>query len=297
MENNDLYEQTVNARKAFWKKIGIVDPYVLSYFLNPALIGRCGWSFVRQAFVKVETPNTVILASDGLSNPFDALDEPNQGFSLECFIESDDPALRKSFADLTEAWQLQLLYNVVHHIAGHGGMKGVAGAAWSSFDGTVIHRCDRLFRDEEGRVGVLLGLDSIHIPPSIEGPASNIRLVSIKILTSRELQYVLRHGDAGRKTGPIVPRTRFRSFVHAQQKFSRIDVHRWAPWQGGGRQPAKEPTCRCVSARPLAEAIRGVFRWAFRGSNSTGEPGEDFSPRSVPSGEIWGFNDTPKGID
>jgi hypothetical protein len=199
MENNDLYEQTVNARKAFWKKIGTVDPYVLSYFLNPALIGSFGWSFVRQAFVKVETPNTVILASDGLSNPFDALDEPNQGFSLECFIESDDPALRKSFTDLTEVWQLQLLYNVVHHIAGHGGIKellerhGLLSMELSSID--VMEP----FRDEEGRVGVLLGLDSIHIPPSIEGPASNIRLVSIKILTSRELQYVLRHGDAGRK--------------------------------------------------------------------------------------------------
>jgi len=101
MEDNQLYEQTVNARNAFWKNIGTVDPHVLSYFLDPTLIGSLGWSFVRQAFVKIETPNTVILASDGLSNPFDALDEPNQGFSLECFIESDDPALRKSLADLT----------------------------------------------------------------------------------------------------------------------------------------------------------------------------------------------------
>ena len=197
-----------------------MDPYVLSYFLNPALIGRCGWSFVRQAFVKVETPNTVILASDGLSNPFDALDEPNQGFSLECFIESDDPALRKTLPISLRCGNFIVIQCGASH-RGSWGHKGVAGAAWSSSMELSSIDVMEPFRDEEG-VGVLLGLDSIHIPPSIEGPASNIRLVSIKILTSRELQYVLRHGDAGRKTGPIVPRTRFRSFVHAQQKFSRI---------------------------------------------------------------------------
>ena len=27
------------------------------------------------------------------------------------------------------------------------------------------------------------------------------------------------------------------------------------------------------------------------------EPGEAFSTSSIPPGEIWGFNDTPKGID
>ena len=155
-------------------------------------------------------------------------------------------------------WQLQLLYNVVHHIAGHGGIKellerhGLLSMELSSID--VMEP----FRDEEGRVGVLLGLDSIHIPPSIEGPASNIRLVSIKILTSRELQYVLRHGDAGRKNWPdcsankvpiICPRS-----TEIQSYKNVIDRRHG---QGGGRQPAKEPTCKCASARPLPEAIRG----------------------------------------
>ncbi|MRG28995.1 hypothetical protein [Laceyella tengchongensis] len=55
------------------------------------------------------------------------------------------------------------------------------------------------FSDEEGRVGVLLGLESEQIPTSIFGPASDIRLVSIKILTSQELQYILQNGAAGRK--------------------------------------------------------------------------------------------------
>jgi hypothetical protein len=154
---------------------------------------------MRQAFVKVETPNSVILASDGLSDPFDDMEEPNQGFGLECYLESDDPTLRKSIADLKQTWQFQLVYEVAQNFAHHGGVKelleqyGVLSMEFS------LINVPEPFRDEEGRVGVLLGLESNQIPTSIIGPASDIRLVSIKILTSQELQYISQHGAAGRK--------------------------------------------------------------------------------------------------
>ncbi|MFC7441553.1 hypothetical protein [Laceyella putida] len=198
-QNNDLFNQTIDARDGFWKKIGTVDPYVLTHLINPAFMGGPKWPAMRQAFVKVETPNSVILASDGLSDPFDDVEEPNQGFSLECYLESDDPTLRKSIADLDQTWQFQLVYEVAQNFAQHGGVKellelyGVLSMEFSFID------VPEPFSDEEGRVGVLLGLESDQIPTSFMGPASDIRWVSIKVLTSQELHYILQHGADGRK--------------------------------------------------------------------------------------------------
>ncbi|SMP35941.1 Suppressor of fused protein (SUFU) [Laceyella tengchongensis] len=196
---DDLFNETVDVRYDFWKKIGKIDPDVLTHLINPAFRGGPRWPALRQAFVKIETPNSVIWASDGLSDPFDDVEEPNQGFSLECYLESDDPALRKNIAELDQTWQFQLLYEVAQNFAHHGGVKellehhGVLSMEFSYID------VPEPFSDEEGRVGVLLGLESEQIPTSIIGPASDIRLVSIKILTSQELQYILQHGAAGRK--------------------------------------------------------------------------------------------------
>jgi Suppressor of fused protein (SUFU) len=196
---DDLFNETVDVRNDFWEKIGKKDPYVLTHLINPAFRGGPRWPAIRQAFVKIETPNSVILASDGLSDPFDDVEEPNQGFSLECYLESDDPALRKNIAELDQTWQFQLLYEVAQNFAQHGGVKellenhGVLSMEFSYLD------VPEPFSDEEGRVGVLLGLESEQIPTSIFGPASDIRLVSIKILTSQELQYILQNGAAGRK--------------------------------------------------------------------------------------------------
>lgn len=172
---------------------------MLTHIVNPAFLGGPAWPALRQAFVKIETPDTVILAGDGLSDPFDDMEEPNQGFSLECYLESDDPALRKNIADLKKTWQFQLVYEVAQNFANHGGVKalleeyGTLSMEFSHID------VPEPFRDEEGRVGILLGLESEQIPTSITGPAGDIRLVSIKILTSQELQYILEKGAVGRK--------------------------------------------------------------------------------------------------
>lgn len=53
--------------------------------------------------------------------------------------------------------------------------------------------------DENGRVGVQPDLASPQVPTHITGPASDIRWVSIKVLTPPELQYILQHGAAGRE--------------------------------------------------------------------------------------------------
>lgn len=68
----ELLEQSSAAREAMWKKVGTLEPMVLSHQVNPVATGGPKWPAHRQAFRVVKRPNgNVILASDGLSDPFD----------------------------------------------------------------------------------------------------------------------------------------------------------------------------------------------------------------------------------
>ena len=68
----DLLEKSSKAREAVWQQLGSLEPLVLSHLVSPTLSGGPKWPALRQAFRLVRRPNgNVILASDGLSDPFD----------------------------------------------------------------------------------------------------------------------------------------------------------------------------------------------------------------------------------
>lgn len=72
----ELLEQSSQAREAMWKRVGSLEPMVLSHTVNPASTGGPKWPAHRQAFRVIKRPNgNVILASDGLSDPFDDIAE------------------------------------------------------------------------------------------------------------------------------------------------------------------------------------------------------------------------------
>ena len=68
----EILEASSQAREDCWQQIGTLEPLVLSHLVNPALMGGPRWPAMRQAFRVVRRPNgNVIIASDGLSDPFD----------------------------------------------------------------------------------------------------------------------------------------------------------------------------------------------------------------------------------
>lgn len=72
----ELLEQSSQARENMWKRVGTLEPMVLSHTVNPASTGGPKWPAHRQAFRVIKRPNgNVILASDGLSDPFDDIAE------------------------------------------------------------------------------------------------------------------------------------------------------------------------------------------------------------------------------
>ena len=68
----ELLEKSSKAREQLWEHLGSLEPLVLSHLVNPSLSGGPKWPALRQSFRLVRRDNgNVILASDGLSDPFD----------------------------------------------------------------------------------------------------------------------------------------------------------------------------------------------------------------------------------
>ncbi len=83
--NEGLCEASCAARGACWQTVGQVDSDVLAHLINPAFVGAPRWPALRQAFTVVRRPETqtVVLASDGLSDPWDGDSNPTvPGFAM-----------------------------------------------------------------------------------------------------------------------------------------------------------------------------------------------------------------------
>ena len=140
---DELLDRTAAAREALWRSLGELEPLVLRALPGGGGGGGTGgsaagprWPAGRCAFRLIRRPRsgTVILATDGLSDPFDDLtlgDGNVNGFGLEFFIETPAAELpggaegASVVADAKGAWQFQLLYTVAQLAAGHGGIRAV----------------------------------------------------------------------------------------------------------------------------------------------------------------------------
>lgn len=211
-----LLEQSQSARLKCYNSIGKLDPMALqASHQGESLVGGPRWPSGHQYFRMIHRPcGTIVLISDGLSDPFDDLQpEANQnGFGLEFYIETPAEELGKSSNEVKSSWQFQLLYTVCSLAAGHGSIRqiiddmllcsteaeGVAEAIPSTKSSNFVNKA--------GRVGALLGLsdsdstDQPKIPPAIHGmPISDVRLISIKLLTLPELGIITDVGAEGRR--------------------------------------------------------------------------------------------------
>ncbi|KAL6767646.1 hypothetical protein ACKKBF_B36065 [Auxenochlorella protothecoides x Auxenochlorella symbiontica] len=208
----DLVEQSSAAREKLWSSLGTLEPFALSQNLSAAAATGPKWPALQQSFRLIHRPNgSVLLVSDGLSDPFDDVQESGgnvNGYSLEFFIETPASELGTSPADVKASWQFQLLFTVSQLAAGHGSIRsiiddmellsteaeGVAEAVPEAARGAHVNRA--------GRVGALLGLHdpSMGIPAFIPNmPLTDVRLVNIKLISLAELKLITDRGAHGRR--------------------------------------------------------------------------------------------------
>jgi hypothetical protein len=207
VDHQDLVERSFDARTAAWAQWGTVEDDVLSHLVNPAFAGGPLWPNVRQAFRVVRRPGELLLASDGLSDPFDPdafdledVDDaslPN-GLQLEVYAVTADP-----LEAVVGSWLFDLVWGASQVAASRGDLAGLLeewGLLSTELGGVDLPEPHRhRFLTEDQRVGVLLGLVDSVPPARVAGPLSSVRLVGVKLLTLPELAHAAEHGPDGRQ--------------------------------------------------------------------------------------------------
>lgn len=194
----DVLQRTCSARDAFWAAWGESDPDVLAPLVNPAFVGGPRWPNLRQALATVRRGSLTLLASDGLSDPFDDEDPPTQqGFGLEVFAVTKDEVP----PPLPGTWLCGLVWQVCLNAADSGRFRALIDQYGVIVTELYDVAVPASWKNAEGRVGVMLGLSDAAasaVPPEIVLPLERVRAVNVKLLTLAELEFAAKHRAEGR---------------------------------------------------------------------------------------------------
>jgi hypothetical protein len=187
---SELLDPPPAARRAAWRSIGRLDELAVA----PRAICY-EWPGYRQDWAIIHREaGRILLVSEGLSDPFIAKLEPSVGFGLELALETDGTEL--PLDAIEESWPYELLERVSQEVVAHEHIREGAKAGLHVLEVA----CDEMpaaLLSKEGRVGVLLGLESRKLPRDFPTPFGDVRLVTVKALLPAELEYVVRRGAEG----------------------------------------------------------------------------------------------------
>jgi len=193
--SSEMYDQTNEARDKLFCSLGKVDPDVIGHIINPAFMGGPQWPSLRQAFSVIRSEQSVKIASNGLSDPFDDMADPNNGFRLEVIAETAE----KLVTDISSTWLFKLVYAISQQAAHSGQIAQFVATHGVVTMELYAEDCGlEEFQNKNGMVGVILGVESPDMPKSINFPAEEITLVTVQILTPDELDYVSEKRAEGR---------------------------------------------------------------------------------------------------
>lgn len=192
------FDKSCELRDKYWKSIGAVEPDVIAHMINPAFMGGPMWPSVRQAFLTIQRPERTILASDGLSDPYDDMETndanaPYNGFGLEVYVSTE-----KLTVPVQTTWQFQLLWQAAQVIADKGSVINMLNDL--TYITTEFYNVDvpAEWQNAENRVGALIGLPDPVMPGEVALSIEPVKIVNVKLLTLPELEYVLKNGQEGR---------------------------------------------------------------------------------------------------
>jgi hypothetical protein len=184
----------------FWADVGQVEPDVLSYLINPQFQGAPAWPNMRQAYRIVRREQSLILASDGLSDPFVGTDMTDcSGFGCEMFIEV--PGLQDlSMDEIRKSWTFSLIEMVSQNVANWGGV-GSQLARHGVLSTEMPLGEDFLpgWATDEGQVGLLIGQTVAGWGTELAMPFGTVRMVAVTLLRPSELAHLAACGAEARQ--------------------------------------------------------------------------------------------------
>lgn len=187
--------QTEAARMRVYSKLGSLQDFVLTATPpQPGVVGGPRWPTASQRFRVVHRPDgTVLILSDGLSDPFDDLqaDANVNGYGLEFYFATPATELGTSPTEIKSSWQFQLLYTVCSLAAGHGGIRSIIDdmhllSTEAEGVAEVMGNAERrsVLVNKASRVGALLGLTDTALRHSSRSSASSKHNITTTTTTS-----------------------------------------------------------------------------------------------------------------
>jgi hypothetical protein len=202
LENQSMLA-ALKARETFYASLGNLHKDVLAPAINPHFQSDPRWPSLRQGWRVVSTESTTIVASDGLSDPFDD-DSASVGFNLEVCAELDERF--RSLDAVKRSWLFSLVYEVSQHVADHGEIADVVEEYGVASTAVQVSDAPPNSKVEDDYVGVIIGFPSERWPSSISLPNGIVRFLTLKPLLSSELEWLEGNRDIARARNALVKR-------------------------------------------------------------------------------------------
>ncbi len=194
-------DETFDARDIYWDQIGDTDPDLLS--VAPKT-GTSSWPSGRQIFRLVRTGNSLIIASDGLSDPFEQGAGPADcnGFGLEAFIEI--PGWQDVDADRVKtSWAFRAIEAFCKVVVRSGGLADTLARHGVLSLELPAGTCPPKWSDpsQTGKPGALVGVPRAPGLTKMQGmPLSTVAVVPLTLLHAEEVAACIEGGKAERQS-------------------------------------------------------------------------------------------------
>ncbi|MCL6713763.1 hypothetical protein M8R20_43010 [Pseudomonas sp. R2.Fl] len=219
------------ARQTFFAGLGNVRPYPLPPPRHPVFTRGPVWPALRQSWRVIQRPDTTLIFSDGLSDPFDPFDPGNPldaagagtttaGLGIEVYAEA-----RGALADPGTSWLFELVHQVSQNAVAHGGFLSLLRAQGAFSLQMKATGLPDGWLSAAGLVTVLVGVRAATIPAAFPTPRGRVSTVALTMVPA-SLRLALDHEEGG-----------FAAQVHglAEQLGNTRDGHLNDPATAGGR--------------------------------------------------------------
>jgi len=193
------YHEFFEARERHWRSIGNLDEHVIAYLISPEFLGKPAWPTTRQAYRAIRTADSIIVASDGLTDLFVDTNSEKPGFGTEVYIEVPDLA-NADFDQIKRSWAFSLIADFAANVAHAGGIEGqVQRLGLLSIEFPEPEGVPDTWLTERKSLGALINVTAPDRPMNIDlGSGAKALIVPLTILTATETKFVLDNGADGR---------------------------------------------------------------------------------------------------
>jgi len=210
--------QTGDWRKERRKALcGIAElcPDYLSSIVTQYSIGRDGWPGSCEAWLCGRTPEYVIVASDGLSDPFIDENELSIGFGHEVIMACDEPISDVNFSD---SWVFRAIHRLSFLAAEYGTLREIIedyGSLSVELNHVDLPEC---FIGANGCACVLLG--ELGPPLAVDTKYGDIVYYYGLLLTVEEGRFISCHEDSSVARSILIGR--INTFINSKNRCSAV---------------------------------------------------------------------------